>query len=693
MRTRSGLRYGCWSVLLCASLAACVSQRSSVRPAVAPSAPPPPHAAAAARTAGEGQTEGPRRYHLDPHAVFPPPPAQGITAIRVPALLTEPAVAYLATPASAFRSDLRVTDVPVPEEVGGSGSPPAVAAAAAGPAAAPPPPGPAAPSLGVSFDSTTFDDNVTTTGGFIFIPADPSAAAGPNHLVSAVNVTLTFQQKNGTVDFRGSLASFFSVLSPLTFTFDPKVIFDQYAGRFIVLTLEQTDDGAGGSPETSKIFVAVSDDSDPNGTWYETAIDARTMVGGFDHWADFPGLAVDRDALYITANLFRFSAGGGSYGGSRLWILPKGLGSGGLYDGGLVSVGSFDPYGGGGIAATTQPAHVFGDAPAGGGTFLVSYSGFTEDGSGGSAEAVQVVRVSNPLGTPIFTQQFVDVGNLENLAAGLPLPGAPQSGSADLLSTNDRRALDAAWYDGSLWMTATIAPKAGDPDAGEATAHWWRLDTSGPGAITVADQGSVSGDDVASGTFTFFPSVAVNGAHEMALGFSGSASSLFGGSFYTDRLPADAPGTTSATSVLRSGVAFYERRLCGSRNRWGDYSSVSVDPTDGCFWVFNKHAIARGDALDCNGDKVADEDGRWGTAAGKFCPTGACPSEMVLASTTLAGTQVKKAAASITTLAGVTVATGADVTFRTHGTIRLGSGFKVASGATFVAEVVQNPCQ
>lgn len=622
----------------------------------------------------------PRWMKLDPDAIFPPPPADWITPVAVPMVLRSPLVSYRPVAPRPGDDQWRAFDLPKPR-LRTSDATVMDNGVLAGSTAVPdaPAPKPLAPALTSSFDTTTLVTNIINTG-FIFIPADPIGAAGPNHLVNVVNVTLRIHDKAGTILEDTSLASFFSPLSPLTFTFDPKVIYDQHAGRFVVLALEQTDDGAGGNPETSRLFVAVSDDNDPVGTWFEAAIATKINIGGTDHWADFPGLAVDEEAIYVTANMFKFSAAGGSFGGVRLFVIEKGLGGGGFYDGGVLSGSILDPYVGGGVQVTTQPAHIFGTAPAAVGTFLVSYSGLTN----GLTEAVQVVRIDNPLGSPTFTQQFVAVGNLEDLVGTLPL--APQAGTSLDVETNDRRALNAVWFEDSLWMTATIDPKSGDPDAGEATAHWWQLDTSSLGALSLAQQGSVLGDDIATDTFTFFPSIAVNGAGQMALGFSGSASSIFPGSYYTTRNPGDATGSTSGSATLRAGLDFYERPLCGTENRWGDYSGVAVDPVDGCFWVYNKHALTRGTGIDCNLDMVVDEDGVWGTAFGKVCPAGSCPPQMVLADTTLAGSQVRSAASSIRTASAVTIAAGADVTFRAGERIVLESGFSVESGASFTAQ-------
>lgn len=626
----------------------------------------------------------------------PATPPRWMTPVSVPVEMVDPPVVY--RPRAAVEGPpYFATEVPTvvgSSFVGGGGGlddpQPSDARAAPGRLYSTASLAPAAPAPSTSFTSTDFDDNATNTGGFLFKPADPIAAAGPNHVVNVVNVTLRVHEKDGTLLVDTALDDFFAAVLPDTFTFDPKVLFDHYAGRWVVVTLERTDDGAGGSPETSEIFLAVSDDADPQGIWFQVAIDAKTSIDGTDHWADYPGLAVDEEAIYVTANMFEFAADGLDFGGVRLWLVDKGHGSGGFYDGGTAAAARLDPYAGGGIdTVTTQPAHVYGDAPAGVGTFLVSYSGLTNF----STEAVQVVRIDDPLGTPTFTQSFVDFGDVEDFPG--PIPKAPQSGTSTLVDTNDRRALHAVWYDDSLWATTTIDPKSGDPDSGEATAYWWEIDTSSLGSLTMADHGPVLGEDIATDTFTFFPSVAVNGARQVAVGFSGSASSIFPGSFYTTREAGDPAGSNSGSATLRAGSAFYVRTFC-TRNRWGDYSGVAVDPVDGCFWVYNKHATTQGTTTthDCddNGSEETSESGRWSTAYGTFCLTGACPADMLLASLDLTGTQTRKAAVAVRTVEGVTVKTGADVVFRAGSRIVLGDGFKVEDGAGFAAEIVGTPC-
>jgi hypothetical protein len=163
-----------------------------------------------------------------------------------------------------------------------------------------------------------------------------------------------------------------------------------------------------------------------------------------------------------------------------------------------------------------------------------------------------------------------------------------------------------------MWFTATINPAIGQPDNDQATAHWFEINTEQLDSLTLEDQGNVSGEDIAIGSHTFMPSVAVNSGEEVAISFSASAPSIYPGAYYALRRPSDTPGTIGSSATVRVGLDFYERTDSGGQNRWGDYSGASVDPVDQCFWVFNQYSIQRGSG-------TPPEDGRWGTAHEKFC--------------------------------------------------------------------------
>jgi hypothetical protein len=482
-------------------------------------------------------------------------------------------------------------------------------------------PNPAGPSI-TDFHAMDYDDNGAETG-FVFIPPDPSGAAGTDRVIAVANVMIEARTKAGALLWKDALKDFFSPLTPTTFTFDPKVVYDHYEGRFVVVTLEQEEPPVPANPSAgniSRILLAVSKTGTPAtataADWYYHAIDAKTPIdagppfGVLEFWADYPGFELDEEAVYITANMFAFPPFSG-FGGVRLWIVDKGV-VGGFYSGGAAAVTVHNPYALAGIATTTMPALVFGVGGVPGGppvigTFLVSYSGLT----GGGIEFVQIVRVDDPLGTPSFTQEYVSVGDIEGPSFPA-LPDAPQSGSSAEIEVNDRRALDAVWRDGELWLTTTILPNSGS-DVGQTTAHWFELSTTAVpgGAITLSDQGDVGGEDIATGTFTFFPSIAVNSSGTAGIGFSASAPSIFPGAYATGRHSTDSAGTTQGSATLKAGEDFYLRTFGGPRNRWGDYSGMAIDPVDGSFWVYNEYAMLRGSG-------TPPEDGKWGTRWGNF---------------------------------------------------------------------------
>jgi hypothetical protein len=173
-----------------------------------------------------------------------------------------------------------------------------------------------------------------------------------------------------------------------------------------------------------------------------------------------------------------------------------------------------------------------------------------------------------------------------------------------------------------LWLTTTLRPASG-PDAGQTTAHWFRLSTAAvPGGfITLADQGDIGGEDIASTTYTFFPSLAVNATGDAIITFSASASSIYPGAYFTGRFVSDPPTTNRGSGTLRAGLDYYIRTFGAGSNRWGDYSGASIDPSDGSFWIFHEYAKTKGTIF-------GGEDGRWATAFGNL-PASALPVQLV----------------------------------------------------------------
>ena len=439
-------------------------------------------------------------------------------------------------------------------------------------------PAPSAPAQDSSFAGL---GNPPHTQGDV-IPPDTMGAAGPNHLVSLLNSDFgVFDKTTGAVLQKISLQSFWASLwtkagEPANFLFDPKVFYDPSSDRFFAVTL------GGPNAPNSWILVAVSSTPDPTGAWSKWAIDADldNNAQPFNNWADFPGVGLDSNNLYVSANMF---SNGNAFQYGKIWVLPKPQ----LLSGSAVITWSElrDPPG---SSFSMQPAYTFGDAPA-------EYILFE-----GSSSQLLMARIDNTSGTPVWhapTAVTIDAYAVTDL-----LPGAPQSGNDNTIDTADTRFMNVVYRAGALWTTHTVQ----SPGTVKTEIAWYRID---PGAGAVLTQGRVS--DPAR--WYFYPSIAVNKDNVAAIGFSGSSTTEFAGGYYTIVRPSS--GVAEPVGLLKAGEAPYSKTFTGTDNRWGDYSATVVDPEDDTsFWTLQEYAQS----------PVAGIS-QWGTWWGKFHPDTSAP--------------------------------------------------------------------
>lgn len=445
-----------------------------------------------------------------------------------------------------------------------------------------------------------YDENGSLSGSFN-IPADPHGAVGMNHVCHVVNVSIQCHDKgDGSSVLKQSLDDFFSHDSGNDL-FDPRVVYDARADRFVVLVLNKVDDGTAAN-NASEIFLAASEGGDPTGTWHRQTIDVQQTIESTECWFDYPGLALDEEAIYVTGTYFPFESENSSGAcDTHLAIFDQGLYSGGSST--LEYLGDpnrdFD--------GTLQPASIYGTTPDSKvGTWMFQYSGLSE--KNGTGEFWLLTRVDHPLddANRAFTSNLVSLGDVDDTQAGLP--NAPQPDITKEIETNDRRALDLVWRDDRLWGTTTLVPPAGETDEGQATAHYGQIDVSVLGQPTPLSNNYIGGEDIETGAHTYFPSVTVDASGNAAFGFSLSGSNTYAGAYFVSR---PSSGSLSSTKVARSGVDSYFRNFGSGDNRWGDYSAVEVDPADGSVWTINKAALSEesGCTSDC---------GQWGTFLTQF---------------------------------------------------------------------------
>ena len=138
-----------------------------------------------------------------------------------------------------------------------------------------------APGLTQTIEGLNFTEEQQASGSF-HIPPDPYGAASSTHVVSVVNQSLEFHQiSDGATQLTQSLRTFFGSLVPPDFVFDPKVIYDQFENRFVLIALDRTLIVQGAPPtrrESSWLFRTTPIRTEPGTGSRSRGLSAREPI-------------------------------------------------------------------------------------------------------------------------------------------------------------------------------------------------------------------------------------------------------------------------------------------------------------------------------------------------------------------------------------------------------------------------------
>ncbi len=414
-------------------------------------------------------------------------------------------------------------------------------------------------------------DKASWGGGW---PPDTNGDVGPNHYIQTVNTSIGIYNKTGTQLAAFTLNTFFTGPG-VTGTpcdnnnnGDPVVLYDPASDRWIVTDFAWADDMNGPYYEC----IAVSKGPNPvTDGWWFYAVDAGHNTSG-DWLDDYPKLGVWQDGIYMGLNMFdclNADCSSASFMGARAFAFNRTQ----LINGQALTPVYFDAP----SEASLFPSNYRGTPPSNGtpNYFL---------GLNNTTSLVMYKFAPNwaNLGASTFSgPQVIAVNAYSNL-----LTDIPQSGSATSLDTLSGRIMVQNQYrnvDGteSLWTNHTVS------SSGVAGVRWYELRNLNT-TPTVNQQSTFAPGD---GIHRWMGSLAVDKMGNMALGYSASNGSMFPAIRYTGRLVGDAPSTLGQSeATLMAGT--------GSQSgidRWGDYSAMTVDPTDDCtFWYTTEYYAATG---------------------------------------------------------------------------------------------------
>jgi len=385
-----------------------------------------------------------------------------------------------------------------------------------------------------------------------FIPPDTMGAIGPNHFVELINGRYAVFDRTNGLEVQGtSLDQFwFNAGVNPNFSFDPRVVYDAPTGRWFACS----GNDPGGS--TSSILVAVSNSSDPTAGWTGFYVDADSNNA---QWADFPTMGIDADGVYISANMF--PTGGGSFE-INMFVFPKND----LIAGSIANMTKLEGLSAGSLGFALQPV------------VDLDGSGLPEPVIADYNVPAGVIARSDVLG-PVNAPSVSASPLIGVPAFGIP-PDADQPGPKQNINTGDNRFwANTVLQGGYIWAVQVV------DNGGSAALRWLRID---PGTNTVAESGVLSDPAIEF----YYPSIAVNDDGDVVVGCSGSGASTFVGA-YAFAGHFDGVSTMFGSPImLHVGNSDYQLLDGVGRNRWGDYSATTLDPTDPKhFWTIQEFVL------------------------------------------------------------------------------------------------------
>src|SRR5882724_1288016 len=419
-------------------------------------------------------------------------------------------------------------------------------------------------------------------------PPDTNGDAGPTYYIQTINTAVGIYRKSDSVLVAAftfntlmSQGSFGNLCDTNNFG-DPVVLYDTFEDRWIITDFAFHFDGSSNiiNPPGAFQCFAVSKTGDPvAGGWNFYSIH---VVGGLN---DYPKLGIWPDGLYMSANMFGYPSGA-AYQNPRVWALNKFQ----MYAGApSVQVVTFDAPSADFAVLPSNARLQTGTPPPGTPNYFLSTWEFT------NAVTVYKFRVNwvSPL---LSTFTGPDVPVAATSWPNASVPNAPSQGG-NALDVLQLRAMAQNQYTNfggveSLWATHTV--RRGNT-SGFAAPRYYQVDVTGATVAASIPQATTWDPDGANVIYRFMPSVAVDRAGDMALGYSTSSSTTFPAVQYAGRLASDPVNTLSQTEQLLIQGTGTQSGTCGSTCiRWGDYSSMTLDP-DGCtFWYANEYYAVTG---------------------------------------------------------------------------------------------------
>jgi len=421
-------------------------------------------------------------------------------------------------------------------------------------------------------------DGITNLSGVY--PPDTQGDVSADKYVQVVNSNFAVYSKTGTALLGPAALSTIWTGIPApwngTNNGDPVVLYDQAAQRWIITQFSLP---TGNYAE----LVAVSQTSDPTGSWYRYVFQFGTLM------PDYPKFGIWPDGYYMSVNQF---LNGASWGGVGVAVFDRVK----MLSGDATASMQYINLGSASNPWAMLPSDWDGtNTPLAG---EPNYFTYYDDWSSASVQYLKIWSFTTDWATPAnttFTQTYALTpaafnGTLCADASGrgkcIPQPGT----SVKLEGLADRLMYRVQYRNFGSYQVMLTNHTVNTDGSGHAGIRWYELRNTGSG-WGIYQQGTYAPD----ASHRWVGSVAMNAAGDIALGYTVSdGASTYPSIRYTGRKASDPLGSMTVTE---QSVIAGSGSQTGSAARWGDYSMMSVDPTDDItFWFTTEYIQTTGGA-------------------------------------------------------------------------------------------------
>lgn len=425
--------------------------------------------------------------------------------------------------------------------------------------------GPLAPAatIGLNFEGLGFG-----VAGFTVVnaPPDTHGAVGTNQYVQIVNGSAfaVYNKTTGTLVMgpaaTNSLWAGFGGKCETANDGDPIVNFDASAQRWVITQFAI-------SPRTAPFFecVVVSQNADATGGYYRYAFQ-------YNDFPDYPKFAVHPDAYYFTFNVFDAA---GNFVGARACAYDRAR----MLQGFSATQQCFTLPANG--DASLLPSDPDGNSPVAPGSpnYMISL----RRGTNNSLSLYKFkANFANPTLTTFTGPTLIPVAAYTQLCSATGTCVVQPSTTTRLDGLGDRmmsRLSYRMYPDGRESLVANHSISTG--------LRWYEIRNPGAAVPTLFQQGTYA----PSADTRWMGAMAQDKNGNFLLGYSVSSNAIRPSVRVAARAPTDVAGTLGVENTIIAGTGVQT----GGLSRWGDYSSMTVDPVDNCtFWFTTEYLRADG---------------------------------------------------------------------------------------------------